>query len=227
MITWHRKVLMICGRRAADWRNAMLMTSLSACSVPARNTWLPLRSVHEVRATQAGNAHCGFGQPNTSAHQRYAQRRRIKNESGWLKLQDWTLTDELARLATEWKSSQGMKFCNLSSVSCPHIRPSMSCPAISSFPILRVFVAAISGWPNRIFAKMTCLTSENKEFYSLPRIRSWLRYVKIHSSISINIDAMTQAYRYRPTAEFASYSKMISPARPIFMKFGDDVTLAQ
>ena len=125
---------MICGRRAADWRNAMLMTSLSACSVPARNTWLPLRSVHEVRATQAGNAHCGFGQPNTSAHQRYAQRRRIKNESGWLKLQDWTLTDELARLATEWKSSQGMKFCNLSSVSCPHIRPSMSSPAVSAFP---------------------------------------------------------------------------------------------
>ena len=27
-----------------------------------------------------------------------------------------------------------MKFCNLSSVSCPHIRPSMSSPAISAFP---------------------------------------------------------------------------------------------
>ena len=28
-----------------------------------------------------------------------------------------------------------MKFCNLSSVSCPHIRPSMSSPAISAFPL--------------------------------------------------------------------------------------------
>ena len=39
---------------------------------------------------------------------------------------------------TEWKSSQGMKFCNLSSVSCPHIRPSLSSPAISAFPPKRL-----------------------------------------------------------------------------------------
>jgi len=33
-----------------------------------------------------------------------------------------------------------MKFCNLSSVSCPHIRPSLSSPAISAFPFKRLFL---------------------------------------------------------------------------------------
>ena len=37
--------------------------------------------------------------------------------------------------------NQGMKFCNLSSVSCPHIRPSMSSPAMSS-PAISAFPPA-------------------------------------------------------------------------------------
>ena len=53
-------------------------------------------------------------------------------ELGQTGLDSWLDHDvSFAFRATEWKSSQGMKFCNLSSVSCPHIVrqcPVLQCP---------------------------------------------------------------------------------------------------
>jgi len=43
----------------------------------------------------------------------------------------------LALLFGRQSENQGMKFCNLSLVSCPHIRPSLSSPAISAFPFVQ------------------------------------------------------------------------------------------
>jgi len=66
---------------------------------------------------------------------------------------------------TGWKSSQGIKFSNLRSVSCPHIRPSMSSPSISS-PLLSS--PAISAFPSPSLAPL----ASNRDLCSYPTRRS-------------------------------------------------------